>query len=76
MNKVCNENERNKQRKKRCARKNYIHGRKPFITLMRRTGENNLHKPQGDGYGYNEGTICLVSGLIAGPAEAVGLLGL
>ena len=33
--KVCDENERNKQtRKKRRERKNYIHGRKPFITPM------------------------------------------
>ena len=67
MKKVCNENERNKQRrKKRHAHKNYIHGRKPFITSMWRTGENDLHEPQGDDYGYNEGTICLVSGLIGG----------
>ena len=33
--KVCDENERQKQRnkKKQCARKNYIHGRKYFIGL-------------------------------------------
>ena len=31
--KVCDENERNKEKKQR-ARKNYIHGRKPFITPM------------------------------------------
>ena len=29
-------------------------------------GENDLHEPQGDDYGYNEGTICLISGLISG----------
>ena len=59
--KVCDENERNKQtRKKRRERKNYIHGRKPFITPMWRTSENDLHEPWGDD---NEGTICLVSGL-------------
>ena len=34
MKKVCDENERNKQEKKRRARKNYINGRKPFITPM------------------------------------------
>ena len=53
-------------RKKPRARKNVIHGRKPFITPMWRTGENDLHEPMGDDYGYNEGTICLVSGLIGG----------
>ena len=31
---------------------------------MQRTGENDLHEPRGDDYGYNEGTICLVSELI------------
>ena len=31
--KVCDENERNKEKKRR-ARNNYIHGRKPFITPM------------------------------------------
>ena len=29
-------------------------------------GENDLHEPRGDNYGYNEGTICLVSALIVG----------
>ena len=33
---------------------------------MWRTGENDLHEPRGDNYGYNEGTVCLVSGLIGG----------
>ena len=28
-------------------------------------GENDLHKPLGDDYGYNKGTICLLSGLIS-----------
>ena len=32
--KVCDENETKKQEKKRRARKNYIHGWKPFITPM------------------------------------------
>ena len=31
--KVCDENERNKEKKRR-TRKNYIHGRKPFIMPM------------------------------------------
>ena len=53
--KVCDENER---RKKRHAHKNDIHGRKPFITLILRNCESDLHEPQGNDYEYNEGTIC------------------
>ena len=48
--KVCDEN--------RHARKNYIHGRKPIITLILRNCESDLHEPQGNDYEYNEGTIC------------------
>ena len=43
---------------KRHARKNYIHGRKPFIILILRNCESDLHEPQGNDYEYNEGTIC------------------
>ena len=46
--KVCNEM---KQRKKRCTRKNVIEGRKPFITPIQNTGENDL---RGNNFGYNE----------------------
>ena len=46
------------EEKKRHARKNFIHGRKPFITLILRNCESNLHEPQGNDYEYNEGTIC------------------
>ena len=46
------------EEKKRHARKNYIHGRKPFTTLILRNCESNLHEPQGNDYEYNEGTIC------------------
>ena len=58
--KVCDENERRRRRrkKKRHARKNYIHGRKPFIILILRNCESDLHEPQGNHYEYNEGTIC------------------
>ena len=58
--KVCDENERRRRRrkKKRQARKNYIHGRKPIITLILRNCESDLHEPQGNDYEYNEGTIC------------------
>ena len=47
-----------KEEKKRHARKNYIHGRKPFITLVLRNCESDLLEPQGNDYEYNEGTIC------------------
>ena len=56
--KVCDEM---KQRKKQCARKNVIEGRKPFITPIQNTSENDLHELWGNDYGYNEGTICLVN---------------
>ena len=57
--KVCNENKRNKKKRRAC--KNVIYGRKPFITPIQKTGENDLHKLQVNDSGYNEGTICLVN---------------
>ena len=58
--KVCDEM---KQKKKKWrTRKNVIEGRKPFIMPIQNTGENNMHELQGNDYGYNEGTICLVNG--------------
>ena len=60
--KVCNENESRRIRKKRRARKNVIHGRKPFITSKQKTGENDLHELLGKDCGYNKGTICVVNG--------------
>ena len=51
--------------RKRRARKNIIHRRKPFIVPIQETGENNLHEPRGDDCGYNERTICLVNGCIS-----------
>ena len=56
--KVCDENERRRRKKTTRARKNYIHGRKPFITLILRNCESDLLEPQGNNYEYNEGTIC------------------
>ena len=47
-----------KEEKKRHTRKNNIHGRKPFITLILRSCESGLHEPQRNDYEYNEGTIC------------------
>ena len=49
-------------KKKRRAHKNVIHGRKPFIMPIQKTGGNDLHKLQVNDYGYNESTICLVNG--------------
>ena len=60
--KVCDENETKKQRKKRRARKKVFGGRKPFIRRAQRTGENDLDKLRANDSGYNEGTICLVNG--------------
>ena len=45
-------------------RKSIIHGRKPFITPKQKTGGNDLHELLGNDCGYNEGTICVVSGLM------------
>ena len=58
--------QRNKQGKKRRARKNIIHGRKAFIKVMWRKGEDDPHEARGNDYRYNEGTICLLSRLIGG----------
>ena len=62
--KVCDENETNKEtkKKKRRARKKVFGGRKPFIRRAQRTGENDLDKLRANDSGYNEGTICLVNG--------------
>ena len=62
LEKVYDENERRRRRrrrrrKKRHASKNYIHGRKPFITLILRNCESDLHEPQGNDYEYNEGIL-------------------
>ena len=60
--KVCDENERNKRKKKkRRAHKNVFGGRKPFISRTQRTGENDLHNLRVNDSGHNEGTICLVN---------------
>ena len=61
--KVCEMKQTNKlTKKKRRTHKNFIEGRKPFITPIQNTGENDLHELLGNDYGYNEGTICLVNG--------------
>ena len=52
--------------RKRRARKNIIHRRKSFIVPIQEISENDLHEPLGDDCGYDEGTICLVGGLIVG----------
>ena len=48
--------------KKRRARKNVIHGRKPFIMPKQKTGGNDPHELLGNDCGCNEGTICVVNG--------------
>ena len=62
--KVCDENETNKQtnKKKQRERKNIFGERKPFIRCTQRTGENDLHNLRVNDSGHNEGTICLVNG--------------
>ena len=60
--KVCDENETKKQRKKPCARKKVFGGRKSFIRRAQKTGENDLDELRANDSGYNEGTICLVNG--------------
>ena len=42
--KVCDDNERKKQRTKQHACKNVIDGKKLFIRRLRRTGENDLNE--------------------------------
>ena len=49
--------------RKRRARKNIIHRRKPFIAPIQETSENDQHQLRENDCGYNEGTICLVNGL-------------
>ena len=51
--------------KKRRARKSIIHRRKPFITPKQKTSEDDLHELLGNDCGYNEGTICVVDGVIS-----------
>ena len=62
--KVCDENDSRimSRIRKNDTHKNVIHGRKPFIMPKQNTGENNLHELLGNDYGYNEGTICVVTG--------------
>ena len=48
--------------KKRRARKNDIHGRKPFITPKQKTTGNDLNELLGNDCEYNKGTICVVNG--------------
>ena len=61
--KVCDEMKQT--RKKRRARKNLIHGRKPFIMPKQKTGENDLHELLGNDCGYSEGTIYVLNGFIS-----------
>ena len=60
--KVCNELKQT--RNKNDMRRNVIHGRKLFITLKQKVGENDLHELLGNDCGYNEGTIYVVNGCV------------
>ena len=46
--KVCDENERNKEEKKRRARKNIIDGRRAFIGYLRKTRAMDINQLQLD----------------------------
>ena len=60
--KVCDENERNKQRKKkRRAPKIFFDGRKEFIRRVRKTRVMDIKRLQVNDSSYIEGTICLVN---------------
>ena len=60
--KMCAMKNDSRIRKKRCACKNVIHEREPFIMPKQKTSENDLHELLGNDCGYNEGTICVVNG--------------
>ena len=61
--KVCDENERNKQRKKndRYVPKIFFDGRKEFIRRVRTTRVMDIKRLQINDSSYIEGTICLVN---------------
>ena len=60
--KVCDENERNKQTKnKRCARKNVIDGRKHFIGRLHKTGEDDWDNLRDNDSRHDKGIIYLVN---------------
>ena len=62
--KVCDENERNKQtrkKKKRRAPKIFFDGRKEFIRRVQKTCIMDIKRLQVNDSSYIEGTICLVN---------------
>ena len=58
--KVCDENERNKEKKRR-APKIFFDGRKEFIRCVRKTRIMDTKRLQVNDSSYIEGTICLVN---------------
>ena len=62
--KVCDENERKKQGKKRRAPKTFFDGRKEFIRPVQKTHVMDIKRLQVNDSSYLEGTICLVNELI------------
>ena len=59
--KVCDENERKKQRKKRRAPKIFFDGRRKFIRRVWKTRVMDIKRLQVNDSSYIEGTICLVN---------------
>ena len=58
--KVCDENERNKEKKRR-APKIFFVGRKEFIRCVQKTRVMDIKQLQVNDSSYIEGTICLVN---------------
>ena len=58
--KVCDENERNKQKKRRVP-KIFFDGKKEFIRRIRKTRVMDIKQLQVNDSSYIEGTICLVN---------------
>ena len=59
--KVCDENERKKQRKKLRAPKIFFDGRREFIRHVRKIRVMDIKRLQVNDSAYIEGTICLVN---------------
>ena len=61
--KVCDENERKKEKKKRRPCKNFFDDRKDFVWLLLKLDITNVDELQDNNSSYTKGTICLVNGV-------------
>ena len=61
MKKVCDENKRKKERKKRLPRKIFCGHRKAFIRLYQKNGWMDVYQLRDIDSSNNEGTNCLVN---------------